>query len=231
MPLSLLTFSFWYLWKAIRVILCTIIGLVDVRLVNSADSRDVSRVKTSQRRMVGGAKVISRTSTLENLCPDDPVVGNVEMDSHADTCVLGKNFIMLHSTGRVCDVYPFTDAYDGIPGVQIVTGGTAWTCQETGETFILVVPEALWMSENMPHSLINPNQLRAYGSTIQDNPFAGPLIMSDPEDVVRIPMCLEGTNVVFSTRTSWRLADTFSWAMIMNGTLWSLQYQELTWVR
>ena len=172
MPLSSLTFCFW---RAIRVILCTIVGLVAVRLVDSADSRDVSRAKTSQRRMVGGPKIISRTSTLENLCPDDPVVGNVEMKSHADTWVLGKNFIMLHSIGRVCDVYPVTDAYDGIPGVQIVTGGTAWTCQEKGETFILLFPEVLWMPKNMPHCLINPNQLRAYGSTIQDNPFAGPL--------------------------------------------------------
>jgi hypothetical protein len=28
---------------------------------------------------------------------------------------------------------PFTNTYDGIPGVLIATGPTAWTCQETGE--------------------------------------------------------------------------------------------------
>jgi hypothetical protein len=175
--------------------------LIDVFVMANTGSGYVSRVKTTQRRSVGGAKIISRAAKLENQCPEDPVAGNVEMDSHADTCVLGKNFIMLHSTGRVCDVFPFTDTYDGIPGVQIATGATAWTCQETGETYILVVPEALWMPENMPHSLINPNQLRAYGSSIQDNPFAGPLTLSDPEDEVHIPMFLEGTNIVFSTRT------------------------------
>ena len=92
------------------------------------------RVKTSQRRLVGGTKVISRSSKLENLCPDDPVEGNVEMDSHADTCVLGRNFVILHSTGRVCDAFPYTDTYDGITGVQIVTWATAWTCPNTGET-------------------------------------------------------------------------------------------------
>ena len=135
------------------------------------------------------------------MCPDDPIEGNVEMDTHADTCVLGKNFIVLHYTGRVCDVYPYTDTYDGITGVPIVTGATVWTSPDTGETFILVVPESLWMPEKMPHSLMNPNQLRAFGTSIQDNLFAGLLSLSDPDDEVCIPMVLDGTNKVFSTRT------------------------------
>ena len=29
-----------------------------------------------------------------------------ELDSHADRCALGSNFIILHYTGRVCDVAP-----------------------------------------------------------------------------------------------------------------------------
>jgi hypothetical protein len=138
---------------------------------------------------------------MENKCPDDPVFGQVEMDSHADTCVLGKNFIILHSTGRECDVYPYTDSYDGIKGIQIVTGATSWTCQVTGETFILVVHEALWMPDSLTHSLVNPNQLRAYGTTIQDNPFGGPMSLLDPEEIIEIPMLLDGTNVGFTTRT------------------------------
>ena len=164
-------------------------------------NRYIGRVKTCGHRSVGGAKAISRTSRLENLCPDEPITGNVEMDSHADTFVLGKNFIILHYTGRICDVYPYTDSYEGITGVQIVTGATAWTCPETGETFILVIPEALWMPEKMSHSLVNPNQLRAYGSRVQDNPFDGRMTLSDPEENLTVPMHLEGTNIVFSTRT------------------------------
>jgi hypothetical protein len=57
------------------------------------------------------------------------------------------------------------------------------------------------MPENMSHSLVNPNQLRAFGSLIQDNPFDGPLSLTDPEDDVRVPMYLDGTNIVFATRT------------------------------
>jgi PhoPQ-activated pathogenicity-related protein len=93
------------------------------------------------------------------------------MDSHADTVVLGKNCVILAYTGRECDVSPYTDYYDAIKGVPIVTGATAWTCQADGETYILVFNEALWMGETMDHSLINPNQLRHFGIYVQDNPY------------------------------------------------------------
>jgi hypothetical protein len=164
----------------------------------NAKRRKICLFQSSDRRV---ARIISRTNALSNMCPENPVFGQVEMDTHADTCVLGKNFIILHSTGRECDVYPYTDSYEGIKGVQIVTGATSWTCQETGETFVLTIHEALWMQESLPHSLINPNQLRAFGTTIQDNPFGGPMTLKDPEEILEIPLQLHGTNVGFETRT------------------------------
>ena len=163
MPLRLVRHFFWLLWRAI-LSLCLVVSMVcgcigccsSSHLNPNPTPSSIHRVRTCHRRRVRSTKVISRASTLENMCPDDPIEGNVEMDTHADTCVLGKNFIVLHYTGRVCDVYPYTDTYDGITGVPIVTGATAWTSPETGETFVLVVPESLWMPEKMPHSLINP---------------------------------------------------------------------------
>ena len=68
----------------------------------------------------------------------------MELDSHADTIVLGKNCVIMAYTGRECDVSPYTEAYDAIKNVSIVSGATAWTCQSTGETLILVFHEALW---------------------------------------------------------------------------------------
>jgi hypothetical protein len=55
---------------------------------------------------------------------------------------------------------------------------------------------ANWLS----HSLINLDQLRAFGTLVQDNPFVPPLELIDPNERVRIPMWLDGTNVVFTTR-------------------------------
>lgn len=178
MTISFYSTYFHWLWRASRTLYSSIFD----RIGSPTRGRvSLSIVKTSQRRIGVARRVARATSTLQNLCPDAPVFGNLEMDSHADTCVLGKNFVQLHSTGRECDVFPYTDEYDGIKGVPIVTGGTAWTCQKSGETFVLVVNEGLWMPDQVPHSLVNPNQLRSFGVTVQDNPFGGPMDIQDPE--------------------------------------------------
>jgi hypothetical protein len=58
-------------------------------------------------------------------------------------------------------------------------------------------------ADTVTSSLINPNQLRAYGITVQDNPLAGPMYISneEDEDVVSISMFAEGTNISINTRT------------------------------
>jgi len=55
--------------------------------------------------------------------------GRIELDSHADTIVFGKNCVVLAFTGRECDVSPYTDTYDSIKSVPIAKAGTAWTSQ------------------------------------------------------------------------------------------------------
>ena len=124
------------------------------------------------------------------------------MDSHADTVVFGRNCAVLHFTGRECDVSPYTDTYESIKSVPIARAGTAWTSQETGSTYILVFNEGLWMGDKMKHTLINPNQLRLYGITVQDNPVSeSPLyIMTEDGDFV-LPLSMKGTNVIANTRT------------------------------
>lgn len=69
-------------------------------------------------------------------------------------------------------------------------------------SYILVFHEGLWMGESMPNSLINPNQLRAFGCTVQDNPFSGaPIYIEDPDGALVIPLQTEGTNLLATTRT------------------------------
>ncbi len=153
-------------------------------------------------RVVGGLRRYHISGLAPtNLCPVDSIVGNNELDSHADTCVLGSNFIVLQYSGRECDVVPFSNEYDAIKGVPIVTGATAWTDQHSGLTWILIIHEALWMAPTMTHSLINPNQLRTYGVDVEDNPSRGPLHITDSQDTARIPLHMDGTNVLFVSRT------------------------------
>ena len=101
---------------------------------------------------------------------DQRYVDPTEMDSHADTIVAGRNTLLLSYTDRVCEVSPYSDEYQPIKDVPVVSAATGYT-SACGENFILILNEALWMP-NLNHSLINPNQLRHHGVEVQDNPYA-----------------------------------------------------------
>jgi hypothetical protein len=127
--------------------------------------------------------------------------GRIELDTHADTCVLGKNFLLLEYSGRVCDVYPYSDEYQAVKDVPIVSGATAVQDNETGEVYILVVNEGLWYGNRLNHSLLNPNQIRYFGLKVQDNPFdATPLHILDPASNVSVALSTQGTTLYANSR-------------------------------
>ena len=98
-------------------------------------------------------------------------VGRMELDSHADTIVAGSNCVVLSQTGRECDVTPYDGSYEPARGIPIVHAATAWQSPHTGQIYILVLNEALWM----PHptnTLIDSNQLRHYEVEVQDNSYS-----------------------------------------------------------
>ena len=130
------------------------------------------------------------------------VQSQLELDSHADTIVCGSNCIVMHFTGKECDVSPYTDAYEAIKSVPIVQAATAYDNPETGETSILILNEAIWMGDKMDHTLVNPNQLRAFGLTVQDNPFAdAPIFISTEGHEFTLPLHSKGTILGVTTRT------------------------------
>ena len=95
---------------------------------------------------------------------------------------------------------PYSDTYDAITDVPVVTGATLWTSPHDGDEFILVFYEALWMGDTLQHTLVNPNQLQAYGTTLQDNPFApSPLRFESPTGPT-IPLTTMGTIIYCNTR-------------------------------
>jgi 2-polyprenyl-6-methoxyphenol hydroxylase-like FAD-dependent oxidoreductase len=119
--------------------------------------------------------------------------GCMELDSLADTIVLGSNAIIVQYTNRECDVSPYAeDLYAPIVDVLIVT---AVTSAQTGLTYILVFNKAILMGDLLDHCLLNPNQMRAYGITVQDNPYGDSAmhIATEQEDF-RFPMAADGTH-------------------------------------
>jgi hypothetical protein len=82
-----------------------------------------------------------------------------------------------------------------------VTGATAYTDQATGQVYILVINEGLWSGEKLTNPLINPNQLRYTGVTVQDNPFHSTESMAITHDDVVLHLHSHGTTIFFETTT------------------------------
>ena len=147
--------------------------------------RRLSRIVSSVR--CAAASKAKRRPTLL------PTEGCIELDSHADSIVLGTNCVILSHTGQSCEVMPYSDTYDTITNFPVVTGATLWTTPHDGDKFILILNEALWMGDTLQHTLVNPNQLRAYSTTVQDNPFAPSPLRFEPPTGPSIPLTTMGT--------------------------------------
>ena len=83
---------------------------------------------TSVRRPNGTNRTISKVKYVTR--EEQVTHGRIDINSHADTVVFGRNFTPIQYSGRECDVSPYTDAYEAIKSVPIATAGTAWTSTE-----------------------------------------------------------------------------------------------------
>jgi hypothetical protein len=85
------------------------------------------------------------------------------MDTHANACCAGTNWSLMELTGEVCNVNPFLDLYQLISEIPVAQCCTVWTDQHNSMEYLLVRDQMLWFGTLLPNSLINPNQLHAYG--------------------------------------------------------------------
>lgn len=97
--------------------------------------------------------------------------GPCELDSQADTCCAGFNCTIIEYTNRTCSIngYNRNDPSGGIPDIPIVKAATAYDAP-TGKTYIIVIPQALYLGEYIDYSLLRPNQLRHHGVIVDDVP-------------------------------------------------------------
>jgi hypothetical protein len=94
--------------------------------------------------MTSGNRIVAKVNAIPSKLPPVLYYRSVELDTHADTCVAGKNFIVLSFTGRECDVYPYSQQYEVVQNIPIVLAATAVQHPDMGETFILLFNEVLW---------------------------------------------------------------------------------------
>ena len=180
-------------------------------------SVQVCHVQTGRR------KISKAKSTHPKV--QEPPAGTIavnESDTNADTCCLGKNFIVQSYTNRTVDVYSYDTSAAPIQDVPIVTGITAWDCPSTGTTYLLVFNEALYYGNKLNHTLINPNQIQHNGIDYWDNPYDHRRgLCIDIDRGPAIPLALDGTKVSFQSRapTQYEL-DTCEYVEMTSSVPW-----------
>lgn len=130
-----------------------------------------------------------------------------ELDSRADTCVLGNNSLVIYSFNKSISVSGFDPS---VPpkNVPLISGALLYTLQDSGEEIILVINQALHM-KNRQHNLLNQMQIRMNDIQVNEcpkhlieNPTAldhAIVVKHDGEKMV-LPLSLNGTTSFLETR-------------------------------
>ena len=169
---------------------------IQIRMVAGFDTS----TRRSTQLILGVKRFIS--SAIKTNQKIQTVTSRSEFDSHADTCVAGANCCILSYTGKECDVAPYSDDYKPIPNIPIVTAATAWQSRSTGQVYIIVPEEALWMGDSMQTTLINPNQSRHFGVVIQNDPISNiPMHLRTKDASFSLPIYMQRTIAGFTSHT------------------------------
>jgi len=128
-----------------------------------------------------------------------------ELDSHADTCSLNHTAYIIKYLGKVAEVSGFTPSLNTLQDIPIVKAALAYDEPESGETVILIFNQALYFSNKLPNILLNPDQMRSQGLTVDDCPKhlsrgkSTHSIIIEDENVI-IPLCLYNIMSYFNVR-------------------------------
>ena len=143
------------------------------------------------------------------------------MDTHADTCCAGANWSLMELTGDVCDVNPFLDSYNPVSEIPVAHCCTVWTDQYDSQEYLLVGDQMLWFRDLLPNSLINLNQVRAYGIDVNDDPFDSTHKFGIDSEYAFIPFDTMGTVVHFESSMPMEWEKTHLPVILMTGDTWN----------
>ena len=123
-----------------------------------------------------------------------------ELDSRADTCVLGDNALITHSYDKFVKVTGFDPSAPAIEA-EIVSGALAHDQPDTGEVMMLMVHQAL-LTKGRSNNLLNPMQMRVNDVEVnecpkylRDHPTENDhaIVVDSESEKLIIPLSLNGT--------------------------------------
>ncbi len=124
--------------------LCNTVGTVDERFA----------------RIIHHKVSVSATSVMGS---------TVELDSHADSPVVGEDAFILERTGRKVSVSGFTDTLGKSLLMDVVHAAAAYDCDKSGKSYLMIIHNALLVS-SLKSCLINPFMMRLAGVQVDECP-------------------------------------------------------------
>ena len=159
----------------------------------------------------------------------------LDLDSHADTCVLGMNALIIETPYPTrTAVVSFADPSVGTVTKNILSGAFKYTTPDTGKHYILIVHQAIHI-ETMEHSLLCPMQLRENDVILDECPksmIENPtevnhslLVVTENNNHLRIPLRLRGvTSTIYVTKPTVQDLDRYKQIELTNrDLLWNPQ--------
>ena len=123
------------------------------------------RVKINTSRLITDVKCDKIASSLGET--------TLELDSHANTCILGRDALITLTYNRPISVLGYDPAL-GSKTYETVSGVVAYNDSMTGETYHLVINQAIHVP-HLDHHILCPMQCRVNDVTVNVLPkfFAG----------------------------------------------------------
>ena len=92
----------------------------------------------------------------------------VELDSHADICVVGDNCLVIHDHNWPVNVYSY-DPKDGHRSAKTVDATVGYQDPQSGQVFILMINQAIFI-DGLDNYLLCPMQCHLNGVHIREIP-------------------------------------------------------------
>ena len=147
------------------------------------------------RTVVLSGRHVSRANTNANVI-------RIELDSHADTCCVGSNVLVLREHTRVVNVHGY-DPTAPSRQCKIVDCVVKFTSRDDNQAYLLAINQAILVPE-LEHCLLCPMQCRLNGVVIDEcpkflscNPInsSHSILLNDSDDIAQpllIPLRLHG---------------------------------------
>ena len=113
-----------------------------------------------------------------------------ELDSHADTCVVSKDVLIIHDLDRTFNVIGYDPSQPATTSLRMVSAALAYDIPVNGEVIILVIHQAIHIP-HLHHNLLSLMQLRLHDITVNNTPR---FLTSYPTDLTHTLVIPGGKN-------------------------------------